>query len=304
MWKTVTKWLILVALLAYVLFAAAWSFAEASRRKCSGIEVAISGTQTVDTVTSKGVVAELAHFDKGIIGKPLSSLNTRDIEKYLNGLAHFEDVQCVITSSGKLRVIVRPMIPELRVFDGDKSYYINKDGKHITAKAQFFTDVPVVSGHFSESFPASTLIPVARFVEKDPVLSQLVTMIKANDPNNIILVPRFTGHVINIGDTTDLDIKRRSILATYKKILPHRGWETYDTISVKYRGQIIATRRDKSTRTQAPVIINEADPEEATLEGLAEHNADNKPATSKKPAEEAPENADSHPNKTQTKNNE
>lgn len=270
MWKTVCKWLILMALMAYAAIAAAWAYAEVHKARCSGIEVAISGTQSVDTVTSKGVLAELAGYDKDLIGKPVYSINTGNIERFLNGLSHFEEVQCIITSKGKLRIHVRPIVPELRIFDGNKSYYINKDGKHITANAQFFADVPIVSGHFSNEFPATSLIPVAKFIENDKILSQLVTMIVARDPDNILLIPRLNGHVINIGDTTNLQYKKRGIMAAYKKILPYRGWETYDTISVKYHGQIIATRRNKEALIHSRPVVEEIDPEEATLEGLTE----------------------------------
>ncbi|MCM1290491.1 MAG: hypothetical protein NC201_03250 [Prevotella sp.] len=273
MWKTVSKWLILTILTAYIVLAASWSCSQAKAGKCSGIEVAITSTAQVDTITSRGVIKELAKYDSHIIGKNISELKTSAIEKYLNSLRNFEDVQCVITSQGKLRIYVTPMVPELRVFDGNRSYYINKEGKQIIAKADFFADVPVVSGHFTKEFPAKDILPVARFVENDPVLRELVTMIEAHDKNNIILIPRIKGHVINIGDTTNLSYKKQNIITAYKKILPYRGWETYDTISVKYHGQIVATRRDKTPLFRTTTIVDETDPEEATLNGLEETDA-------------------------------
>lgn len=294
MWKTIGKWSVLTILVAYAVWASVWAYGEAGNDRCSGIEVQITGAQTVDTVTSKGVVAELARINKSLIGTPLRQINTRHIETLLNSLSNFEDVQCVITSQGKLRVCVLPMVPEMRVFDGDKSYYINKDGKHINAKAAFYADVPVVSGRFSSRFPAKEIIPVARFIDKDPVLSQLISMIEARDKNNIILIPRISGHVINIGDTTRLTEKRRNIIAAYRKILPYKGWETYDTISVKFHGQIVATRRDKSALHKEVPLTEDIDAEEATLDGLLDSdsqpseqlqngNNSQKTATSRKP---------------------
>lgn len=272
-WKTISKWLILIVLAAYAVGAALWANAEAQKEKCTGIEVEILGEATVDSVTSNGVTAELKRFYPTLVGMPLCDIDTRKIQRHLNAMSTFEEVECVITSQGKLKVCVKPMVPVLRVFTGNISYYINKDGKPIRARADFFTDVPIATGKFTRDFPASYLIPVAQFIERDTLMKNLVTMIEANDKNNIILTPRITGHVINIGDTTDLPRKRQMIVTAYKKILPYRGWETYDTISVKFRGQIVATRRNKTVFHSAAVGGTEEDPEEATLEGLIDGNS-------------------------------
>ena len=126
-------------------------------------------------------------------------------------------------------------------------------------------DVPVVKGNFNEEFTARQVLPVVRFIEKDPIMSQLVGMIYAPDGDNIMLVPRIHGHMINFGDTTRLPEKRDALLALYRKVMPYKGWETYDTISVKFRGQVVATRRDKRRADHGTVIDNGPDMEEATL---------------------------------------
>ena len=52
----------------------------------------------------------------------------------------------------------------------------------------------------------------------------------------------------------------------YHKVMPYKGWDEYDTISVRFRGQIVATRRDKTLLNHGPATDdNEVDPEEATL---------------------------------------
>ena len=53
-------------------------------------------------------------------------------------------------------------------------------------------------------------------------------------------------------------------MAMYHKVLPVRGWDYYDTLSVKWGGQVVATRRLKSLGE--PIIRfdreGEADPDE------------------------------------------
>ncbi len=263
--KTIFKWLILTSLFAYIACMTIWAREEAAKLACTGIEINIASAGRADSVTIKGVRQELAKFPKKIIGTPLPSLNTRDIEQYLSAYSNFEDVECSLSTTGKLKVGIIPMIPELRVFEGNASYYINKDGKRIESKPNFFVDVPVVTGNFSSEFTPRNLISMSRFIQADPIMRHLVGMIEVIDPENIILVPRIHGHVINFGDTTRLREKRQALVTMYRKVMPYKGWDTYDTISVKFRGQIVATRRNKARNFHSLPVEEEADPEESTL---------------------------------------
>lgn len=263
--KTLLKWLLLTFLIAYAAGMTIWAHGEAQRHACKGFTVEIADCATADSVTQSGVEEELAKYPRKIKGVPLSAVNTLDIERYLSRFSNFEDVECNFSTDGVLRVSVVPMVPEIRVFDGGKSYYINKDGKKIQSKANFFVDVPVVQGKFGKTFTPSDVLPVTRFVQNDAVLRDLVGMVEASGPEDIILVPRIHGHVINFGDTSRLGEKRQALLTFYRKVIPYKGWMEYDTISVKFRGQIVATRRNKAPSEHGQKYEEEEDLEEATL---------------------------------------
>ena len=116
------------------------------------------------------------------------------------------------------------------------------------------------------------VLPVCRFVENDPVLSKVVAMIKVDDKDNIYLVPRIHGHIINFGDTTRLEEKKNALLAMYRKVLPYKGWETYDTISLKFNGQVVASRKDKRGGNHGAVYDDDLDPDETTLSELIDEH--------------------------------
>lgn len=266
MWKLTIKWTLLGLLTAYVIVMLFWARAEANRHTCRGIEVVIDGQSQVSTITEESVKEVLKEYPGVIVGQPLHALNTYAIADYLKKFNNFETVDCLITTQGNLKVHVVPMVPAIRVFDGDKSYYVNKDGKTMAAIPGFHVDVPVVTGKFTDTFRPEIVLPVVKFIRNDTLLNNLVGMIQVNDRENIILVPRIKGHVINIGDTTRLPEKRRAILTAYKSIMPYKGWEHYDTLSVKYRGQIVATRRDKTPLYPATIPEDAEDGEEAALQ--------------------------------------
>lgn len=263
--NTILKWLLLSAMLGYLTWVTFWAHGEAARHRCTGIDIRIAQTTSADSITRRGVLDELARYPRPIEGAPVNTINTNKIREYLSSFSNFESVECMMTSDGKLRINIVPMVPEIRVFGKDGSYYVNKDGKRIASNAEFFVDVPVVRGNFTKQFPASSVLPLVRFVQNDPVLKDLVGMIEAKDAHNLILVPRIHGHVINFGDVSRLPEKRDMLLAMYRRVMPYKGWNEYDTISVKFRGQIVATRRDKAPVAHTEVYEEEVDPEEATL---------------------------------------
>lgn len=251
--------------MAYAVSMAVWANSRAALDLCSHIDVNIRGEQHADSVTRQGILAELNRYPGKIIGVPSHTVNTLGIENYLKSFSNFEDVECTMSSHGHLVVSVLPMIPEIRIFDGQKSYYVNKDGKRIASNAEFFSDVPVVSGRFNNRLRPEYVLPVTRFIARDSLLHQLVGMVVVRDKDNIILVPRIDGHVINFGDTSRLLQKKKALLTAYHDILPYRGWNTYDTISVKFKGMVVATRRNKALLHPNLPIQEDEDPEEGSL---------------------------------------
>ena len=268
--KTLFKWILLLLLAAYVAGMSIWASGEAERHVCRGIEIEIKASRgSADQLAAKGLETELRKFPQKIVGARVNSINTLAIERYLSKFNNFETVRCLMTPDNILKVVATPLIPEIRVFDSrGGSYYVNKDGKRIDALAKFFVDVPIVQGDFSKSFPETKLLPMVRFLTTDPDLKVLTASVKVDGPDNILLIPRIGGHVVNFGDTTRLAEKRDALLTAYKSILPRRGWDTYDTISVKFRDQIVCTRRDRSRPQGYAADAEEVDLEEATLSGL------------------------------------
>ena len=268
---TILKWALLLLLMGYTAWVAVWANQEANRHKCTGVIVKISGCDNplIADRTKKGIETELARYPEPIKGVPVHILDIGKVEKYLNSIANFESVHCMINSDNHLLIEARPLEPVMRVFEGDKSYYINREGKRIDAKAEFFTDVPVVHGKFSNAFTPRHVLPLVRYIESDRNLANLTGMIEARDARNLIIVPRIKGHVVNFGDTSRLKEKAENLFLFYRKVMPYKGWETYDTISVKYRGQVVATRRNKQTAERAVVFDDDIDPEEFTLPEIA-----------------------------------
>lgn len=267
--KLILKWLILLALLSYIAIASMWAIDYAEQQTLDDIVINIDKNSPTKFVTKEGVVQKLGKTADKIKHTPIAELNIEKIERQLSQDNSFENVECYITSDNKLQIDIVPMIPEIRVFSPDgKSYYINKDGKRIDTGNEFFMDVPVVTGNFDQKFPAKNILPVTRHIAADDYLKNLITMIEVKSATNILLYPCIKGQVINIGDTTELTKKFDNLTLFYRKVMNHKGWETYDTISVKFRNQIVATRRDKSKKIHSIEVDDSVNIDEQSLQGI------------------------------------
>lgn len=275
MWKTVCKWIICVLLLAYLAVAYAFGRQENSLRKCTGIDLRIEGSTLLDSVLRQGVASQLSKYGRPLKGEILDSIDLQKLENYLGRFSNFEWVECSFNPDSRLRITVAPISPEVRVFPAaGKSYYINRNGKRVNADAEFFVDVPVLIASPGTEKCYGAALSVIRYITGDPELSTLISGFKLDGPNDIILIPRINGHVINFGDSTRQAEKKAAILTAYRKILVAKGWNTYDTVSVKFRGQIVATRRIKATSIHGPQTEDEVDLEEATLPDVTQITTD------------------------------
>lgn len=241
-------------------------------RLCTGVTITVHDTARYKFVTPEELAIELGQLPKLATRTPLHSINVDSLENALARFDKIENVKVNILSDGRLRIDVVPMHPVARIFDSNNdSYYINRSGKRIKADARYYMDVPVVMGNFGARMPATSIIPLIDRIEGDSLMKSFVSMIKVDSPTDIILVPSIRGHVVNLGDTLDYDDKFHRLRAMYSKVMKVRGWECYDTISVKWSGQVVASRRDKSL-PQSEMIVETANEEAvdvATMMGSA-----------------------------------
>lgn len=213
---------------------------------CTEVSIQVNDTSAHPFVTVRELNRDLGDIINTAPGRPLSEINTAEIERRLARIDKIEDAKALVLTTGKVLIEVTPMRPVARVFDGNKSYYINKDGKRISANARYHVDVPVIEGRLDRmKLRPESYLPLVRHISDDPGWNALISVIKIDTPRDIMLVPVIHGHVINLGDTSGYVEKFDRLKKFYREVMPEKGWNYYDTVSVKWRGQVVATRAQK-----------------------------------------------------------
>lgn len=238
-----------ICLVAYLVVAISLADrAHAEQARCTGLRVTVLDDARSGFVTANEIARELGSLPRRAKGMLLSDIDSEEILRRLNNIDKIESASVVKTSDGLLSIAVYPLTPVIRVFDHDKSYYVNRAGKRIKATARYHMDVPVVYGTFPTSdsvFTPQSLLPLIDYISADPTLNRLVTAVKADSPEDIYIIPSIKGHVVCLGSVKSLDNKFARLKQMYKEVLPVKGWDFYDTISVKWGRQVVATRRIK-----------------------------------------------------------
>jgi len=234
-----------------------WARGKSHDELCTSVVVEVVNADSTSFVTPKGVLNDLKSQGVKLVGKRMGDINASDLEEVLRQSPYLENADIVKCQDGRVLIRVSQLVPVLRVFDGTESYYVNRAGKRMMATPNYHCDVPVVQGHFSRAYPVTRILPLVDYVEKDSLLHSLVTMYCVRDTNNIIIVPNISGHVVNIGNAQGFENKFAKLRLFYDQVMPKRGWNTYDTISVKWSHQVVATRRVKVVQQ-----VIEEDPED------------------------------------------
>lgn len=234
-----------------------WARDKSRGEVCKVIEVEVINADSTSFVTPEGVLSDLKNQGIKLVGKRMGDIDASDIEEALCVSPYLEGADIVKCQDGKLLIRVSQLVPVFRVFDGENSYYVNRAGKHMSASNYYHSDVPVVQGHFTRKYQPTRLLPLIDYVEGDSLLHSLVSMYIVHDTNNIILVPNISGHVVNIGNVSGLENKFAKLKMFYSEVMPRRGWNTFDTISVKWNHQVVATRRVKAVQQ-----VIEGDPDD------------------------------------------
>lgn len=245
--KKILRGLISLFLIFYLIMATGVVHMMAGQERCAGMRIEVNDTSATPFVTARELSHELADLPARARGMLLSDIDTDSIRSRLAAFDKIERVRVVRYTDDSIIITVDPMRPVARIFDGPKSYYINRLGKRISTDARYHVDVPVVLGHFGDSaFTPVEILPLLDFVASSPKWNSMVSMVKVDSPSDVLLIPAVRGQVINLGSTANLKDKFARLDRMYTDVIPAKGWSFYDTISVKWSGQVVATRREKS----------------------------------------------------------
>ncbi|MBY5951198.1 cell division protein FtsQ/DivIB [Algoriphagus sp. NF] len=214
-----------------------------------GTEIEIEGVSGLYFVDKQEIETLLAEaFPNLKVGLLLEEVPLNAIEDRLEGHPFIKLADASIGQKGILQLYLEQHQPIARIVrplaaDG----YITTEGKIIPISSSYTSRVLILSGDMAEKLlneggvmnQMPELMDLIRFISEDEFWNAQITEVEIRERDDIRLYQQVGEQVIELGDAADLEDKFDRIQIFYSEILPRKGWDAYDRVSVKFKEQIV-----------------------------------------------------------------
>lgn len=262
--KNIKYILVWVFIAAYI--AASMSFVKEKRHNilCHDIKVNIKDSLHNGFITVSDIEDFFHETDMNIIGSPIESINTKDLERRLKQYSSVKNSEVYVTLQGDIRVEIDQRNPIVRIINKrGQSYYIDQEGTIMPLSSKYSSHVLIANGYIVEHFEVGRtreifcessenkekssiicdLYKLSKFIYEDEFWKAQIEQVYVNDDLEFELIPRVGAHVIYLGDIENSKEKFRNLRAFYMQGLNNVGWNIYDKINLKFENQVICTKR-------------------------------------------------------------
>ena len=232
---------LLVAYIAFTLF----YFGRQKRADtiCKEVEIIISDSLKKHFLSESDIVAYLKNQNVYPLNKETRQINTDSIEKVLLKNEIIEKAEVIQKISGNIKIVVSQKMPVLRVFTSNGNYFVDSSGKAMPVPSGQAIYVPVASGNIEKSFAVSQLYKFALFLQNDTFWNGQIEQIYVRSENEVEIVPRVGDQTIILGSLENFEKKLEKLRLFYEQVIPKMGWEKYSVINLKYKNQIVCTKK-------------------------------------------------------------
>src|SRR5205814_4527271 len=114
--------------------------------------------------------------------------------------------------------------------------------------------LPVVTGFPSnkkvltraDSALLKEIYQVSIAIQKDPFRMAMIDQVDIDAQRNFEMMPKVGNTIIAFGDGKNAEEKFNKLVLFYKEIMRKAGWNRYSMVDVRYKGQVVAKRKDRA----------------------------------------------------------
>tara|TARA_B110000014_G_scaffold214322_1_gene167498 strand:- start:779 stop:1513 length:735 start_codon:yes stop_codon:yes gene_type:complete len=179
--------------------------------------------------------------------------NANIIEKNILANPFVKEIKLYQDLSNKLIVDLVQYQPIARlVSENKKDFYIDLHGNIFPTSTKFSERVLLIHTADNINFDLKNInstdygkkiFTMINYIINDIFLSKIISEIDINYNKNIIIYPQVSKQKIIFGYPEQIDVKFDKLMLFYKKILPAKGWNTYKTVNLKFKNQIICDKK-------------------------------------------------------------
>ena len=178
------------------------------------------------------------------VGEQISAEGMTEMESRLLNHAFIESAQVYRNLKGKLTVEVTQSSPIARLVRPDQpDAYFTAAGEILPVSDKFSARVLLVTGDYTDKIiqeeTQGAVGNLIGYIYQDPFWRAQIAQMDIDGAGDIVMYPQVGKQRIEFGTADDIESKFLRLDTFYRKILPKKGWNEYDRVSVKYTDQII-----------------------------------------------------------------
>lgn len=221
-----------------------------SRSQVRGLEVVIRYGDTPRLVDRQVVKDTVLRRIPTLLQLSVKNVDCSRVASVARRVPYLDNVSASVSVGGKVVVRADQRRPIMRLYYGNREFYMDSEGALFPPSSTGFCNVLVAGGNFTEPLridslnaQVKALWQVACFLDKEDEYAPLIDQIFIERDGDIMMVPKVGDHVVELGSADDLDTKFSNLLTFYRKGMPRAGWNTYSRISLKFKGQVVCKKK-------------------------------------------------------------
>lgn len=187
-------------------------------------------------------------------GSEIDKLNLTEIEQLIEKNKYVKDAQVYIDARNSMHIKVIQRNPVLRVLSANEpSFFLDEDGTKIPYQKEAVMRLPVLTGNLpiykSDLIKKSgsiyeSVFELIQALQKDNFMKAFTEQVFFSEQNELCIMPKIGDQVIILGDGENINKKFKKLEIFYKKAMPKEGWNSYKSINLKYKNQVVATKKE------------------------------------------------------------
>jgi cell division protein FtsQ len=198
------------------------------------------------------------------IGDRVEKINIKKIESFIEEMEEVKSVKVFKNIGSTWNINVQLRKPIARIFNlSQNSYYLDDEGFTINRTDLHTARVLVISGNILENLKNQSvkeiinndslksirkiddIYRISNYVCNDSFFKALIGQVYLEKNGDFILIPIVGKQTILFGSAfsdEEVNDKFNRLKIFYKQGMPYEGWDKYNTIIVKYDGQIVGRK--------------------------------------------------------------
>ena len=210
-------------------------------------------------------IKELILKNENLIGKPVNEINLKSIETRLLKQRSVKSAETFITENGNLHINISHRYPVVRIENKKYTgYCLDSEGNIFPLSSRFNPRIIFANGYITEPFDLNKtknihdaetgklagskaviydLLKLINYINGDEFWKAQIVQVYVNNKYEFELIPRVGAHVILLGTIENYEEKFGNLKTLYLEGFNKIGWNDYIQINLKFKDQIICTKR-------------------------------------------------------------